>query len=136
VKSGFTVLVNTDCFTGGRRQGISELLKVISSRLLIQDRDPVDWSESVAVISLLCRFSDAGMTRGVSHSGGRRPKSATARSRGKFGGGAVERYAPLASQPRVGTPNPKPPLGTRRRVGGTFSGSGIPPPVEKAKASQ
>jgi hypothetical protein len=64
------------------------------------------------------------MTRGASHSGGRRPKSATARSRGKFGGGGVERYATLASQPRVGTPNSKPPPGTRRRVGGTFSGSG------------
>ena len=36
---------------------------------------------------LLCRFLDAGMTRGGSHSGGRRPKSAKARSRGKLGRG-------------------------------------------------
>ena len=36
---------------------------------------------------LLCRFLDAGMTRGASHSGGRRPKSAKARSRGKLGSG-------------------------------------------------
>jgi hypothetical protein len=36
---------------------------------------------------LLCRFLDAGMTRGASHSGGRRPKSAKARSREKFGAG-------------------------------------------------
>jgi hypothetical protein len=56
VKSGLTVLVNTDCFTGGRRKGISELLKVTSSRLLIQDRDPVDWSESVAVFRFCAGF--------------------------------------------------------------------------------
>ena len=37
---------------------------------------------------LLCRFLDAGMTRRASHSGGRRPKSAKARSRGKFGVGS------------------------------------------------
>jgi hypothetical protein len=34
---------------------------------------------------VLCRFLDAGMTRDASCSGGRRPKSARARSRGKFG---------------------------------------------------
>src|SRR6267142_2356962 len=34
---------------------------------------------------LLCRFSDAGMTRLSTHCGGRRPKSAKARSRGKYG---------------------------------------------------
>ena len=36
---------------------------------------------------MMCRFLDAGMTRGASHSGGRRPKSAKARSRGKLGSG-------------------------------------------------
>ena len=39
--------------------------------------------------SLLCRFLDGGMTRGASHSGGRRPKSAKARSRGKLGSGCA-----------------------------------------------
>src|SRR5882672_8345948 len=34
---------------------------------------------------LLCRFSDAGMTRLSTRCGGRRPKSAKARSRGKYG---------------------------------------------------
>jgi len=33
----------------------------------------------------LCRFSDAGMTRLSTRCGGRRPKSAKARSRGKYG---------------------------------------------------
>src|SRR3977135_3213577 len=33
----------------------------------------------------MCRFSDAGMTRLSTHCGGRRPKSAKARSRGKYG---------------------------------------------------
>src|SRR3979409_712468 len=33
----------------------------------------------------MCRFSDAGMTRLSPHCGGRRPKSAKARSRGKYG---------------------------------------------------
>ena len=32
----------------------------------------------------MCRFLDAGVTRDASCSGGRRPKSAKARSRGKF----------------------------------------------------
>jgi hypothetical protein len=36
---------------------------------------------------LVCRFLDAGITRGASCSGGRRPKSAKARSRGEFGAG-------------------------------------------------
>ena len=34
---------------------------------------------------LMCRFSDAGMTRLSTRYGGRRPKSAKARSRGKYG---------------------------------------------------
>ena len=34
---------------------------------------------------LLCRFSDAGMTRPSTRSGGRRLKSAKARNRGKWG---------------------------------------------------
>jgi hypothetical protein len=33
----------------------------------------------------VCRFSDAGMTRLSTRCGGRRPKSANARSRGKYG---------------------------------------------------
>lgn len=37
--------------------------------------------------SVLCRFLDAGMTRGASSSSGRHPKSAKARSRGKPGSG-------------------------------------------------
>ena len=42
------------------------------------------------------------MTRGASHSGGRRPKSAEARSRGKFGAGwASERYGDLIFAPAM-----------------------------------
>ena len=37
----------------------------------------------------LCRFSDAGMTRLSTHCGGRRPKSAKARNRGKWGTGGA-----------------------------------------------
>src|SRR6267142_2654824 len=36
-------------------------------------------------LPLMCRFSDAGMTRLSTRCGGRRPKSAKARSRGKYG---------------------------------------------------
>jgi hypothetical protein len=38
---------------------------------------------------LLCRFSDAGMRRLSTRCGGRRPKSANARSRGKWGTGGA-----------------------------------------------
>ncbi len=38
---------------------------------------------------LLCRFSDAGMTRLSTHCGDRRPKSAKARNRGKWGTGGA-----------------------------------------------
>jgi len=34
---------------------------------------------------ILCRFSDAGMPRSSTRSGGRRPKSAKARNRGVWG---------------------------------------------------
>src|SRR6266850_4609098 len=37
----------------------------------------------------LCRFSDAGMTRLSTHCGDRRPKSAKARNRGKWGTGGA-----------------------------------------------
>jgi hypothetical protein len=47
---------------------------------------------------LLCRFSDAGMTRLSTRCGGRRPKSAKARNRGKWGtGGAAGAYGDLAA---------------------------------------
>ncbi len=50
--------------------------------------------------SLLCRFLDAGITSGASCSGGRRPKSARARSRGKFGRRAGgRRYGDLIVAP-------------------------------------
>src|SRR5271165_40586 len=49
---------------------------------------------------LLCRFLDAGITSGATCSGGRRPKSARARSRGKFGGRAGgRRYGDLIVAP-------------------------------------
>ena len=38
---------------------------------------------------LLCRFSDAGMTMLSTRCGGRRPKSAKARNRGKWGTGGA-----------------------------------------------
>ena len=40
-------------------------------------------------LPLLCRFSDAGMTRLSTRCGGRRPKSAKARNRGKWGTGGA-----------------------------------------------
>ena len=40
---------------------------------------------SCDVSCLVCRFSDAGMTKLSTRGGGRRPKSANARSRGKYG---------------------------------------------------
>jgi hypothetical protein len=47
---------------------------------------------------LLCRFSDAGMTRLSTRCGGRRPKSAKARNRGTWGtGGAAGAYGDLAA---------------------------------------
>src|SRR6266446_7100868 len=46
----------------------------------------------------LCRFSDAGMTKLSPRTGGRRPKSAKARNRGKWGtGGAAGAYGDLAA---------------------------------------
>src|SRR6267378_1081623 len=42
-------------------------------------------SRSAPACPPLCRFSDAGMTRLSTRCGGRRPKSAKARSRGKYG---------------------------------------------------
>ncbi len=48
----------------------------------------------------LCRFLDAGITSGATCSGGRRPKSARARSRGKFGRRAgSQRYGDLIFAP-------------------------------------
>jgi hypothetical protein len=47
----------------------------------------LDWTKFTARWPFLCRFLDAGNTRGASHSGGQRPKSAKARSRGKLGSG-------------------------------------------------
>jgi hypothetical protein len=45
--------------------------------------------EWIALFPLLCRFSDAGMTRLSTHCGDRRPKSAKARNRGKWGTGGA-----------------------------------------------
>src|SRR6202795_2469425 len=46
----------------------------------------------------MCRFLDAGMTRLSTRSCGRRPKSAKARNRGKWGsGGAAGAYGDLAA---------------------------------------
>ena len=42
-----------------------------------------------SLMCLLCRFSDAGMTRLSTRCGGRRPKSAKARNRGKWGTGGA-----------------------------------------------
>src|SRR5271166_5691477 len=50
----------------------------------VGDGDTVGVTGKIAQHLLMCRFLDAGMTRGASHSGGRRPKSAKARSCGKF----------------------------------------------------
>ena len=48
----------------------------------------------------LCRFLDAGVTGGASWSGGRRPKSAKARSRGEvWATGGSQRYGDLIFTP-------------------------------------
>src|ERR1700720_4743250 len=53
---------------------------------------------AVGDLSAMCRFSDAGMTRLSTRCGGRRPKSAKARNRGKWGtGGAAGAYGDLAA---------------------------------------
>src|ERR1700674_4457878 len=55
-------------------------------------------SRSAAECLFMCRFSDAGMTRLSTRCGGRRPKSAKARNRGKWGtGGAAGAYGDLAA---------------------------------------
>src|SRR5271165_3500518 len=55
---------------------------------------------AAAQCPFMCRFLDAGITRGASCSGGRRPKSARARSRGKFGRRAGgRRYGDLIVAP-------------------------------------
>ena len=52
---------------------------------LLAPRSTDETGGSVATLSLLCRFSDAGMRRLSTRCGGRRPKSAKARNRGKWG---------------------------------------------------
>jgi hypothetical protein len=44
-----------------------------------------DSPDPLLSLPMLCRFSDAGMTRLSTHRGDRRPKSAKARNRGKWG---------------------------------------------------
>jgi len=46
------MLANTGCFEGVIAKGISELLKVISSGVLIQDRDPCTGQRRVGAIPL------------------------------------------------------------------------------------
>ncbi len=60
-----------------------------SSRCRSSRFSPISDSRGMLAVEgpVVCRFLDAGMTKGVSYSGGRRPKSAKARSRGKFGAG-------------------------------------------------
>ncbi len=54
------------------------------------------FQERPVLCRFLCRFLDAGITRGASCSGGRRPKSAKARSRGKvWGRVGSQRYGNL-----------------------------------------
>src|SRR5882672_11654936 len=65
---------------------------------LLAPRSTDETGGSVATLSLLCRFSDAGMRRLSTRCGGRRPKSAKARNRGKWGsGGAAGAYGDLAA---------------------------------------
>ena len=59
-------------------------------------RTDVEVNEAACLF--MCRFSDAGMTRLSTHCGDRRPKSAKARNRGKWGtGGAAGAYGDLAA---------------------------------------
>jgi hypothetical protein len=54
----------------------------------------------VTPMSVLCRFLDAGVTSGASCSGGRRPKSARARSRGEvWAAGGSQHYGDLIFTP-------------------------------------
>jgi len=52
-------------------------------------RDRTGRFSQAEFIRLLCRFSDAGMTRLSTLCGGRRPKGAKARNRGKWGTGGA-----------------------------------------------
>src|SRR5271166_724135 len=66
----------TVCWIAGLDHGFAEK----DATLGLPD-DPLDQR------AIVCRFLDAGIRRCASCSGGRRPKSAKARSRGKFGAG-------------------------------------------------
>jgi hypothetical protein len=76
------------CLRAGRE---SHFRSFLWSKMIIcfsmADRRIEDWTK--AVYPLLCRFLDAGMTTPSTPCGGRRPKSAKARSRGKFGTGGA-----------------------------------------------
>ena len=56
---------------------------------LLASADEVIERMHVGACPLLCRFSDAGMTMLSTRCGGRRPKSAKARNRGKWGTGGA-----------------------------------------------
>jgi hypothetical protein len=54
--------------------------------LLARADEVIEWRHRLPV---MCRFSDAGMTRLSTRCGGRRPKGAKARNRGKWGTGGA-----------------------------------------------
>ncbi len=74
---------------GGRRVNWARVAGVIYDKFDGEFASRVINGEVTSVIVLLCRFSDAGMTRLSTRCGGRRPKSAKARNRGKWGTGGA-----------------------------------------------
>ena len=70
-------------YTAARRYGTPTGHAVADTKFRANGRQ----GRSASGPPLLCRFLAAEITRGASDSGGRRPKSAKARSRGKLGSG-------------------------------------------------
>ncbi len=95
------VQVNRRTISDSRTSSLAVSVEARPVRAMIVtaiEQDPSTRAERISakVISLmghkrqlLCRFSDAGMTRLSTHCGGRRPKSAKARNRGKWGTGGA-----------------------------------------------
>ena len=73
----------------GLRHDIMRRLRAIGMGKCPQEPPFFRTSTRACALPLLCRFLDAGMTAPSTRCGGRRPKSAKARSRGKLGTGGA-----------------------------------------------
>jgi hypothetical protein len=80
VSSAFAIQI------GRRRKSLALRMPDCSGGSVSRDEDPI-YSARYLERLLLCWFLDAGKNERAARSTGRRPKSAKARSRGKFGTG-------------------------------------------------